>query len=208
MLDHYILNNTILNKAYSYVLFYNPSNSAPYHNFNHLLTVAKSCLEMATYYDLSDLDKETLVLSAIFHDFNHSAGLYKDDINVPRALTALKDFCLKFEYPHFEKCQDIILATFYPYNIATVDLTFVQKIIRDADMTQCLQIDWLQQCVFGLGKEFGISTYDSLTGQVAFLSNMQANTDWLQMEFDIKLPAILEDIKCLIKKAELVIISK
>ena len=208
MLENYIFNNPILNKAYTYILFCNPSNAVPYHNFKHLLTVANACFEMAKYYELNDIDTELLVLSALFHDFNHSAGKYKDDVNVPKALTALKNFCLKYEYPNFEKCQDIILATQYPYIIENIDLNFLQKIIRDADMTQCFQEDWLQTCIIGLGAEFKKSIYDSLTGQIQFLENMQANTDWLQIKFEKELPILIQKIKNILKAAESLVTHK
>lgn len=81
-----------LKKALKYIILTNKSNNAPYHNFNHLLTVTRHCYHALDYMNMLNDDKaEALLMTALFHDYNHSMGKEKDDVNVKVAKNVLEN---------------------------------------------------------------------------------------------------------------------
>jgi len=90
---------------------------------------------------------------------------------------------------------DIIKATEYPYVIAEEDLTFEQKIIRDADMMQCYTDNYLQQVVLGLGQEMKWDLKASLSNQPKFWSNTKFYTDYAKEVSSKILKHIVQDVE-------------
>lgn len=169
-----------LKKAFKYVVLNNKSNGAPYHNLNHLLTVMKAiydCMQSEGLGKDSKL-KEMLILG-LFHDFNHSAGKKTDDKNIEDAKKTLKIY---FEQEDksldLDFMNEVLDATQYPYVIEKEKLNKYQSIIRDADIVQVLQYNWIHQSVFGLSQEIGMSFVDFIKAQKKFIENVEFNTDW------------------------------
>jgi hypothetical protein len=168
-----------LSKALKWIIFTNESNNAPYHNLNHLLTVTRHCWNAVEYdndgYDL----REELLMAALFHDYNHSMGKFKDDVNVSVAKKQLAIFIINNHIDlKLDKMLEIIDATQYPYIIPTEDLNKYQQIIRDADLCQIYEYDWLKQNIFGLSQEMGIGVIDLIMGQKVFLESIKPITPY------------------------------
>jgi hypothetical protein len=170
----------LLKKGFKFILLNNPSNNAPYHNLNHLLTVTKQTYYALDYMTMLDDDKvEPLLLAALFHDYNHSMGEKKDNFNIEDAKLGLKtfvdiekiDFDLEFMY-------SILDATQYPYVIEGKDLNIYQSIIRDADLFQVFEYDWVKQCIVGLSSEMNTSINDLIVGQRKFLESIKFLTSY------------------------------
>jgi len=169
-----------LQKAFKYIIINNKANNAPYHNLNHLLTVTKFAYQGMLYENLDDKESlKLMLLTTIFHDVNHSAGKKSDDVNVSNSKKALKAFVesedIKIDLDEANKLLD---ATQYPYVIEAKDLTELQKIIRDADLTQVFEYNWIQQNIIGLSTELNIDFFDFLKGQRKFLDNAEFNSKW------------------------------
>lgn len=168
-----------LQKAFKYVIKNNKSNSAPYHNLNHLMTVTLGVYRLMNYEDLGkDFMIKEMLLAAIFHDFNHSAGKLSDDANILEAKKGIRNFIeqenIKVDILFIDSVLD---ATQYPYIIDDSELNIYQKIIRDADLMQLLEPNWIHQCVYGLSQEMNVDFEEFLQIQKKFLSGAKFNTD-------------------------------
>ena len=169
-----------LKQGFKYILFTNSANNAPYHNLNHLLTVTRHCYEALKYENLLGEDTaEELLMAALFHDYDHSMGKLTDKLNVGFAKYHLKEFIVNEEIDlDITVMENIISATEYPYVIASEDLNIYQKIIRDADLCQIYEYDWLKQCIFGLSEEMELTVAELVTGQIKFLESIEPLTEY------------------------------
>ncbi len=169
-----------LKTAFKYVVLNNKSNDAPYHNLNHLLTVTKAVYDGMQAEDLGkDKKIKEMLIAAIFHDFNHSAGKKTDDKNVADAKKGIKEFLESEKIEaDFDFIELLLNATQYPYVIENKDLTIYQAIIRDADIVQVLMYNWIHQSVFGLSQELKMSFVDFIKAQRKFIDNVEFNTSW------------------------------
>ncbi len=169
-----------LKKALKFVILTNKSNYAPYHNLNHLLTVTKYTYGALKNMDMLKDDKtEALLLAALLHDYNHSMGAKKDVYNISEAKKGVKKFItdegIKLDVDFIESMID---ATQYPYVIEDKDLNIYQKIIRDADMCQIFEYDWLKQNILGLVNELKTTVVEFLPNQRKFLESLSFLTDY------------------------------
>lgn len=191
-----------LKDAFKYVVLNNKSNGAPYHNLNHLLTVTKAVYDGMQLEGLvKDKKLKEMLVAAMFHDFNHSTGKKTDDKNIIDAKKGIKEFAesqkLELDLDFIGKVLD---ATQYPYVIDKKDLDIYQAVIRDADMAQTMQYNWIHQCVFGLSQELKVNFVDFVQSQKKFIANVEFNTTWgKQMKKEhwkriIKETEILEEI--------------
>lgn len=192
----------IVEFALSHVINHNKSNTAPYHNFYHLCCVAEAAHEMATLY--SPEHAVSLTIAGLFHDFDHSAGLYPDHVNIKMALEGFNLWRSGYDGHDNELCNDAVVVkciqmTQFPYTVpnSQIENDMVSKIIRDADMVQCLLHNWPQQILFGLGAEFKKDLFDTIDGQINFLLNLEINTEWLKTQWLAKKLEIVEALKML-----------
>jgi hypothetical protein len=190
----------LLSKALKYIISNSTSNYAPYHNLNHLLTVTKH-----VYYGLKTegiLDGKNGMLSlisAMFHDFNHSEGKNKDDKNVADAKEGVRKFAdansiTNLDLEFIDKMLD---ATQYPYIIENKELNKYQAIIRDADIMQLLEYNWLQQTILGLSKELGMSVEEFMKGQKKFMDSVEFISDYGKKMKKEKWPQIVKEVEAL-----------
>lgn len=159
--------NDILKKMFKWYMNHNNSLSAPYHNLNHTLGMMQLIIDLTfksrkndNYgFKINDEGMFILLISALFHDFNHSAGKFDDSVNIELAKTGLRqcveDTVESEEYVTklINVCSVIIDATQYPYVIDNVDLTLYQRIIRELDILVIMFDDFITQCFFGLIEE-------------------------------------------------------
>lgn len=196
-----INDSPLVNSAVAYVLKNNPSNTAPYHNFYHLQTVTTNCFEGAVSNNMNEEDTENLMMAAIFHDFDHSAGKEKDNINIRRAITGLAKWALEnnLDKERLKAISAIIITTEFPYTVASDKLNLSQQIIRDADMSQCLESNWIQQIIFGLGKEMNKTSEEMIKGQKGFLSSIKPITEWFKTKWDDNKSLVFKELEKLEK---------
>lgn len=191
-----------LKKAFKYIILNNKSNGAPYHNLNHLLTVTKGVYDGMQFEGLGkDKRIKEMLLTAIFHDFNHSAGKKTDDKNIAEAKKSLRKFLkeekIEADIVFMEKILD---ATQYPYVLEVKDLDIYQKIVRDADIIQNFMENWIHQSVFGISQELNLNFISFIQNHKKFFATMKFNTAWgKQLKKDnykriVKETELLEDV--------------
>lgn len=162
----------------------NPAGNNPYHNNEHLYTVALHCHDAAFYHDLGKDDHRVLFLAALYHDYAHTAGSNSDTVNICKSVAwaihhieSLEDFTAE----QMNTVADIIHATIQPSNLHNGSLSVSQKIIRDADMMQWLEPD-AEKFLSGLSKEMNQEISWASTKE--FLESHIPQTAWGQMKID------------------------
>lgn len=163
----YISSNPNLKAFYQYYLGNCLSLSVPYHNMRHTLGMIyhiirmyeKSKTDISTDVHITDDDLYILITSALFHDYNHSAGRFSDQVNVRNAKDGL-ECCLRNILPASDlrdriilSCKKNIDATQYPYIIPDDELDIQQRILREIDILVCLYDDFITQSLMGLAAE-------------------------------------------------------
>jgi len=171
-----VLSTLKLNPAHLYnVLFNNPSKAAPYHNTQHLLTVAIYSYKGGLHYRLPQQDLRVIFLAALYHDWDHTASDADDSINIQRALIGTADI-FRFESSlneeDIETIHSLIQASLYPH---VNPVTILEEILQDADLLQYCEEDSIV-FIEGIGKELNmVSTLDTTK---AFLKGNKFNTEW------------------------------
>ena len=94
---------------------------------------------------------------------------------------------------------NIIKATEYPYVIDEKDLTEEQKIIRDADLMQTFQNNYLQQNWIGLASEKNSDLLKALEGSDKIWKGVKFHTDLAKEMAGKVMPDRYEDVKYLIE---------
>lgn len=191
-----------LPRAFRYLIEHNTSNSAPYHSLHHMLRVTYYCNEGSLYHRLDSKSRINLLIAAMFHDFNHSQGKEKDDVNVKIACNgAIKWFNsnpLNSTNVDIEKVVSIIKSTQYPYVISTENLTIEQSIIRDADLMPSLDIDWINNMIVGLKEEMKVPSYlHMVEGQKKFHSSIEMCSGWGKKIYEDRWGEVFKNLEIL-----------
>ncbi len=99
-----------------------------YHNLNHTREVVSAADKIGTYANLSEEEKETLLISAWFHDTGFK---YTYDNHEEKSIELARDFLNKNNYPQekIDKVASCILAT----KSGQKPSTLVEKVLIDAD---------------------------------------------------------------------------
>lgn len=164
----------LLQEAFAFIVKNSTSNYLPYHNLNHLLTVLKYsdyiAKEEGVYYD----KRMPLLLAALFHDVDHSGGELKDSENIKRAKAAFHQFCSMNGLSENLRVEvdSIIEATEFPYTLPSSNITQFQTIIRDADMMQQFEYNWINQTTLGMAKESKVDIEAFIPKQRHFLESI------------------------------------
>lgn len=174
----------LLLKAFKYIIDFSKSNYLPYHNLNHLLTVLKYS-DMIAHGELVYFDQRTsLHLAALFHDVNHSGGKLKDSENIDNAVKSFMEFANMYmdlydkdDVRIYDEVIDLIKVTEYPYVKANSTLTKLEKIIRDADLMQAFEYNWINQTTLGLSSENNVPIKEFIPKQRLFLESVSFFTD-------------------------------
>lgn len=166
----------------------NPSAYAPYHGYQHLLTVALNCWDGAHYTGLDAVSTRDLVLAAVFHDFGHlQQRTVPDSANIEVAVEGA--------IRHLPKCLPDLAAAGTEHVLALIRATefphieaesMAARIIQDADMMQTLEPDG-QRFLDGLGLEKGRRV--TVAKNEAFLDAYKPRTEWGRL----RLHPLIED---------------
>lgn len=170
-------------KLDSYLTSFLKNNTAltsPYHNLFHSFCVASNCYLIAQDEKLEPEQIKELVIAGLFHDFNHSQGKLSDEANVKEAIKQFEKYS-KEDKETTKRISRIIEVTQYPYVIPNKELSLQEKIIRDADMLQPFEKNYIQQVIIGLlMQELSMPMEKALETQIKFIKNMKPefNTDY------------------------------
>jgi len=158
------------------VLLENPSRAVAYHNSQHCITVALYAYEMAVAHRLSLTSHQLLFLSALYHDWDHTASSGDDAANIERALKHAS--CLNkktdstLSQNKIRRIIRLIKSTHFPHpNPKNIE----EKILQDADLLQYNEPD-ANKFIEGLAVETGHKISKETTK--VFLANQHFNTEW------------------------------
>jgi len=144
----------LLSAGFKWFVRYNTGITNPYHNLNHTLRLMQLILEYLESDEVKkeNVNKEKILLLALFHDFGHSAGKFGDEVNVEIAVRNLKNFL--YTQGGIVSLYDIeaLEDTIYPYSSAETK-TIEGKVLRNFDCLQWIFSDFITQCVYGLRGE-------------------------------------------------------
>lgn len=166
---------------YFRIIFHQAENlQLPYHNFRHMLNVVRLCYLACLFYEgtLSPRAMRNLLVTALFHDFDHTGKSGRDDLNIARAVSGIEKHILPEDRPYLDELVGLIRATEYPHAAASDALELPVQIIRDADTSQGLDTAWIQQVVFGLAAEWETTPIEVLRMQLDFYRNLKFGTVW------------------------------
>ncbi len=172
-------------RYYFKIIFFKANNLYnPYHNFRHMFHVAWLCYDACNFYKekLSARERRNLMIAALFHDFNYDAKIRLDAKEIEIAVKNLKKFVHGDDKKEVDNISRLIKATQYPHN-EKIDVDLPVQIIQDADLAQVFSTSWLQQIIFGLGKEKHVTQYDMLLGQKKFIKSLRFGTEWAKRRF-------------------------
>ena len=179
---------------------YNKGNINPYHNLYHTLTVVKNIYFISKNENISDDKLKLMIIAGIFHDFNHSGGKHPSDkYKVLDAVDSFRQYSIEEEDDE-KFIISLITCTEYPYRNNEVD--DFQKIIRDADIMQTLEDNFLQQNVIGLNIELKNSNdidIELLQSNINFMKSVEFFTDYTKNQMKNKLNNKIEECEYLIK---------
>lgn len=184
-----------------FIIENNNSNLAPYHNLSHMLTVVKHCYSALEYMNMLDDEDdyvEVFLLSALFHDFNHSMGKRDDAFNISEAKKGLELFLRTHagELMYYLKFMNAVIdATQYPYILNEKELNWYQLIIRDADLMQITEPDWITHVILGLSAEMHYPLNELMIGERKFLRGIKLHTPYGKMMQETKAKEVWEDFK-------------
>jgi predicted metal-dependent HD superfamily phosphohydrolase len=192
-----IIKKNKLENYFRKFILYNNSNDLPYHNFFHTMCVMQNCFLIAYDLEMAELEIRALLIAAMFHDFNHSGGKLKDTENVKIAINGFLTASEEDDDVN-NLVVDIIRATEFPYVIPEDELTIYQKIIRDADLMQTFEKNYLQQNWIGLASEMNSNLILALENSEKFWSNVKFHTDFAKKQSEKYMPSRFEDVKFLL----------
>lgn len=131
-----------------YIVRYSESQDVFYHTVRHMMAVANITMLLAN--DLTLIEKQNLLLAALFHDYEHSLGEATDSYNVAKSIYLSKlqienmntpfNYILGTQY-NINVIQDAIFCTVFPFRVEPKNE--IEKILRDADllMSLCPDVD-------------------------------------------------------------------
>ncbi len=188
---------------YFRVAFFAPNCNNPYHNFRHTSHVLVFAYEGGCYENLSKTDLRALLIAALFHDYGHSGVMGNDPAQIKVALEGLHKNILPQDVDSLSKIESFIKATMWPHD-ESVSMLPGARILRDADMAQSVSDVWIQQNIFGLAQEFGITPLQQLKNQKSFLLNLKLYSMWGESYIFPKVKERLTEVEFFINSLETV----
>lgn len=174
-LDHYL----------KILLTENKGNDNPYHNFHHTVTMMRCAYDIAKTEYVDNTHIRLILIAALFHDFNHSGGKFKNDLdNITDAIEAFRHYTQETEYDSYV-IEKMIRSTQYPY-APDYEPTLSEKILRDADLLQSSEDNYIQQVLIGLSSEMGVVV--SAKNQIKFMKSAKLHTEYAKKIFTDRLP--------------------
>jgi hypothetical protein len=134
--------------------------SHPYHNYKHGGYMLYQCYQACLFYKnrLSRVDMRSLLIAGLYHDYDHCGMRGHDDLNIERAVRGVEAYILDEDRVILPRTSALIRTTQYPYVVEAKDLDLCGKILRDVDVSQGLNSEWVQPVIFGLAREWGDHT--------------------------------------------------
>lgn len=141
-----------------------------------------------------------ICIGALFHDFNHSGGqLQFDGDNISLVIDAWLKFSKEDDFTTSE-VEELIRGTQFPY--VNEEPSDSVRILRDADMMQWFEDDFIEHTIMGLNKEMlGKSSLSTtmLQGQLTFMERATWWSSFAKARYEANFDRRSDQIKWLIK---------
>lgn len=179
-----------------YFLYANKGKENPYHNNIHTMNVIKLLNEYCISEKIPQHERKCLLISALFHDFNHSGGKLSDKENVDEAIKGFNKavdvingiFDKKISIFQRAYIMQFIRGTEYPYK--PIENNFF-RVLREADILSYEHDEWFK-CVFqGICKENGLNWEENTSEKLEKLLDFHKNL----VSQEIKTPFFVEFMK-------------
>ena len=122
-----------------------------------------------------------LLIAAMFHDYAHSGSMGNDRVEVDRSIAEVKKHLLPRDSDLMVEIATLVRATQFPHIECKQSLGV--DIIRDADISQLFDDEWVQQVIFGLSMEMHITPLKMLQNQLVFIPAITFHTQWAKESF-------------------------
>lgn len=158
----------------------------PYHNLTHCLQVVYYSFAAANFSSKETLnwqERNLLAHAALFHDHNHSGGVFNDSENIKRAtdfITSAHPFTdTQAAQSSLKLINRLIEVTEYSYpEFKHEPKSFIEMCIRDADLCAIYSAEG-RHLLLGLSEELGhIKVGDTITREFVAKSS-KSNRDFL-----------------------------
>jgi hypothetical protein len=167
---------------YFTILFQSPNAVLPYHNFRHMCHVTYQTYRGICYHTMDTIKARKLLIAAMFHDYGHTGSSQNGDaINIEQAIAGVEQHILDEDRQYLQDIVQLIQTTQHPR--ATKPVSLSEQILHDADLSQAFDTVWIQQIVFGLSQEIGISPIEMFFKQKDFIQNVVFYSTWGQETF-------------------------
>lgn len=185
-------------RAYFRHMWKSENVDRPYHNIRHMLHVLwHTHRGLITYPEISPAEIRIALIAAIFHDDKHPGKIGNDSDNIAVAIKSLQENILPEDKDYEEQIILCIQATQFPHIEA--DFPLYAKLLRDVDVASTLNDVWVQNVLFGLGREFGKTPEEMLKMQLSFLPQLKFETRWAKNEYGKRVRSRIEEVKAMIE---------
>ena len=180
----YINGNKYLTSFFHYYITHCNSQCIPYHNMKHSFQMMYHMINLyerqsENNIEISEYELLVLLTSALYHDFNHSSGIYTDDINIDNAIISYKQ-ASNYVFTIYSNDKELqsqlnkdvctcIISTEYPN---TIDIhTKLGDIITEFDILSQVSPDVLTHTLCGLKHELRSKSWkDAISNYIEFIS--------------------------------------
>lgn len=179
--------NNLLADIESYVRDFFDANISPnyvYHDLNHTLYVVESVSDFSVQLQLSEVDKEIVLIASWFHDTGYDQGQVGHE---ERSCTYAKAFLQERKYPpgQLNKVLGCIRATKLPQNPQNL----LEEIICDSDLAHLGNETYWDRCArvrqeMLLTKNVIMSEQEWVDFELDFVANHEYHTDIARDLFD------------------------
>lgn len=193
---------TVLGEDWEYYvnqLLNNKNYNTLYHNTEHCLKVANKAIDIIVRDEeaVEVPSAKKIILAAMFHDYGHlNDRKYHDSENLKVAKGFFKQISKESE-DDTNEILTIMDATQYPY--LELDLSFGQKIIRDADMFYFMWEDnwfrnFLRGNIVGLSEEWKDDSVEFFQGNIKHWESVVPFTEVGKQDLEKVKEAIMDTI--------------
>lgn len=169
-----------MGEIYEYVQRAQFETGLPYHNTEHCIRVAHRCLELCAAGGWRLRHEISMVMcAALFHDFGHT-GKRPDSINIDIAVEGMRNAKPVQDYysaPSIEEIAETIRCTeFAPEGFPVAPTTYIQRVIRDADLMESMEPHCIDYVVMALAEEMGVTVEEAIPKQIEFMRGVEMHT--------------------------------
>lgn len=191
-----------LNRYYR-VQFFRSGNNG-YHNLQHFFRVFSHLYDAGKFYllreKLNRREIRNLLIAGLMHDWDHPGTKPEDDsVNIELAIAGLREHIEDCDRQHLPDIERLIWATRYPH-LLDIEIDLRAQLIREADVAQALDDEWLQLVVCGLATEWNMRRTDIMVMQPRFLESLRTafQSEWAQQTLLPLVGPKLADVSALV----------